>query len=172
MRTLFKLILLAAFAVATPATARKPVVGEVAPDFELTLINGTRVKLSELRGKVVVLNFWATWCAPCKKELPLLDAYYRVNQKHGLAVYALTTEDSVPIDQLKRLFAILAIPSARRIRGGYDVLNGVPTNYVFDRTGKLRYAEAGAFELDSLNELLVPLLREPTPPPLPATPAR
>ena len=157
-------LVLALLCLASPTLAKAPKVGEIAPDFELTLVDGGKVKLSELRGQVVVLNLWATWCGPCKKELPLLDTYYRINRPHGLRVFALTTEDSVPISALKKLFAVMAIPSARRIKGGYDVLEGVPTNYVFDRTGRLRYAKAAAFDLDALNELIIPLLREPAPP--------
>ncbi len=143
-----------------PLHAAKPIVGEVAPDFELTLVDGAKVKLSEMRGQVVVLNLWATWCVPCKRELPLLDAYYKINQKHGMRVFALTTEDSVPIFQLKKLFAVLAISSARKIKGGYATLGGVPINYVFDRSGRLRYAKAGAFELEDLNKIIIPLLNE------------
>ncbi|WP_343527185.1 TlpA disulfide reductase family protein [Sphingomonas sp.] len=141
-----------------------PKVGEIAPDFDLTLIDGTHIRLSDLRGQVVVLNFWATWCGPCRAELPLLDQYYRVQGKHGLKVFAVATEDSLPLHQLKPLFAALAIPSARRIRGPYDTLGAVPTNYIIDRAGRLRYAKAAAFDLQDLNALLVPLLKE-TPPP-------
>ena len=152
----------AALFIGTPVLA-KPVVGQLAPDFELTLVDGSKVKLSDLRGQVVVLNIWATWCVPCRQELPLLDGYYRAQRGNGLRVFALTTEDSVPISQLKKLFAVLTIQSARHLRGGYADLGGVPTNYVIDRSGRLRYAKAAAFDLDALNELLVPLLREPAP---------
>lgn len=145
------------------AVAKKPVVGEPAPDFELTLIDKSKVKLSSLRGEVVVLNFWATWCAPCKKELPLLDAYYKAQQKYGLRVFAITTEDSLPLFQLKKLFDVMAIPSARSIKGGYGALGGLPTNFVIDRSGRLRYAKSGAFDLDDLNNTIVPLLKEPRP---------
>lgn len=146
-----------------PATARTAAIGEVAPDFQLELIDGTVVKLSELRGKVVVLNFWATWCGPCKQELPTLDAYYRARRDAGLRVFAVTTEDSLPIYQLKKLFGVMAIPAVRSIRGNYDVIGGVPTNYVIDRSGRVRYAKAGAFDLDALNATLVPLLNERPP---------
>ncbi len=141
-----------------------PKVGEVAPDFDLTLIDGSHVRLSELRGQVVVLNFWATWCGPCRAELPLLDQYYRIQGKHGLKVFAVATEDSLPLYQLKPLFAAMAIPSARRIKGPYATLGAVPTNYIIDRAGVVRYAKAAAFGIDDLNRLLVPLLSE-TPPP-------
>ncbi|SDA16039.1 TlpA disulfide reductase family protein [Sphingomonas sp. NFR15] len=144
--------------------AKAPEVGGQAPPFELTLVDGTKVSSADLRGQVVVLNFWATWCVPCKQELPTLDAYYAVTSKYGLRVFAVTTEDSVPLSQLKRLFAAMHIAPVRKVRGPYATMSGVPTNYVIDRTGRLRYARAGAFDLDALNALLIPLLKEPAPP--------
>jgi peroxiredoxin len=145
----------------THTNAAAPKIGEAAPDFELTLLDGSKVSLASLRGQVVVLNFWATWCGPCKTELPLLDRYYAVQRKAGLRVFAITTEDSVPLSALKKLFAVMEMPSVRKVRGPYAPLGGsVPTNFVIDRAGRLRYAQAGAFNLDSLNEELVPLLRE------------
>lgn len=140
-------------------------VGQPAPDFELTMIDGSKLHLADLRGKVVVLNFWATWCGPCKMELPALDAYYRLRKDVGLAVVAVATQDLLPAYQLRPLFAKMAIPSARSIRGPYPILGGVPTNYVIDRVGTVRYAKAGAFDLDSMNALFVPLLNERAPEP-------
>jgi len=155
--------LLAASAAPGPATATAAAVkiGERAPDFELTLIDGSKVRSADLRGKVVVLNFWATWCGPCKAELPLLDNYYRLRKDNGLQVFAVATEDSLPAYKLKPLFAAMTIPSARRIKGPFAVLGALPTNYIIDRAGIVRYAKTGAFDLDALNGLLVPMLREP-----------
>ena len=149
--------------ISAPVDARprgKLVVGEMAPDFELSLVDGTHVKLSELRGEVVVLNYWATWCAPCKRELPLLDSYYRVQKDRGLRVFAITTEDSVPKVYLRKLFAVMTIPAVKSVSGDYGIMKAVPTNYIIDRAGRLRYAKAAAFDLDDLNRELVPLLRE------------
>ena len=138
-------------------------VGDVAPDFRLRLMDGSTVSMADLRGQVVVLNFWATWCVPCRAELPLLDSYYRRQQPHGLRVFAVTTEDSLQPYQLKPLFKVMAIPPVRGVKGPYQVISGVPTNYVIDRSGHVRYAKAGAFDLDTLNTVLVPLLNEPAP---------
>ena len=143
------------------APPKSPKVGEAAPEFRLKLIDNSEVALTELRGRVVVLNFWATWCAPCKRELPLLDRYYGLQKSAGLSVFAITTEGSLPLHKLKPLFAAMQIPSARSIRGPYKPIGGsVPSNFVIDRAGVLRYAESGAFDLDDLNRILVPLLRE------------
>ncbi len=146
---------------AAPATAAVVKVGERAPDFELTLMDGTKVRSTDLRGRVVILNFWATWCGPCKAELPLLDNYYRLRKDNGLRVFAVATEDSVPAYRLKPLFTAMAIPSARRVKGPFAVMGALPTNYIIDRAGIVRYAKPGAFDLDDLNGLLVPMLREP-----------
>ena len=75
----------------------------------------------------------------------------------------MTTEDSVPNDKLKPLQARLAMPLLRRFSGPYGDLGAIPTNYVIDRAGVVRYAKAKAFTLDELNALLIPLLREPIP---------
>jgi peroxiredoxin len=163
---LFRSLLVASVlgAAMTPAVATEPRVGQPAPDFQLTLVDGTHVRLSEMRGQVVVLNFWATWCIPCRTELPTLDAYYRIAQRHGLRVFAATTEDSVPLYRLQRLFAHMAIGAVRNMRGPYAPIEGaVPTNFVIDRAGRIRYASAGAFNLDALNRILIPLLNEPAP---------
>ncbi|WP_326524430.1 TlpA family protein disulfide reductase [Sphingomonas sp.] len=143
--------------------APKVAVGAPAPDFELRLIDDSVVRLADMRGQVVVLNFWATWCAPCKRELPLLDAFYRKLGKHGLKVYAITTESSLPIFKLRPLFAKMAIPSAKSVKGPYGDVTAVPYNVVIDRAGRIRYAKAGAFDVAALNETLVPLLNEPVP---------
>ncbi len=141
-----------------------PVVGKPAPDFTAAMLDGSKISLKDYRGQVLVINFWATWCGPCKRELPLLDGYYKAQQKYGLRVIAVTTEDSLPLSQLAPLAKVLNIPMLRYMRGGYGALDGVPTNYVIDRAGVVRYAKAGAFDLDALNTLLVPLLQEPAPP--------
>jgi cytochrome c biogenesis protein CcmG/thiol:disulfide interchange protein DsbE len=143
--------------------ANEPVVGAPAPDFAVTTFDGKKLSLADFKDQVLVINFWATWCTPCKKELPLLNAYFAIQQTHGLRVVAVTTEDSAPLNSLKPLAAKVRFPMARSMRGPYRVMAGVPTNFVIDRRGILRYAKAGAFDLDALNAILVPLLSEQAP---------
>lgn len=147
-----------------PAYAASPKLGETAPNAQFQTVNRDRYDLASLHGKVVVINFWATWCGPCKAELPLLDGYYRAMKDHGLVVLAATTEDSLDERQLRKLFAVMAITPLHRVIGPYAPLGALPTNFVIDRAGVLRYAKAGAFTLDDLNRVLIPLLNAPEPP--------
>jgi thiol-disulfide isomerase/thioredoxin len=167
MKALFRIAAAAAlFALADSAAAARLKVGQPAPNAELVLVDGTRIHLADLRGQVVVLNYWATWCVPCRAELPLLNSYFVAASKRGwpLRIFAVATEDSVPKSKLKNLFAILSITPTDRIRGGpFADVDAVPTNYIVDKAGVLRYAKAGAFDLDGLNEALIPLLKEPGP---------
>jgi peroxiredoxin len=161
-----------AASVATGVAQAAPLkVGEQAPDFTVTTFGGRTVKLADLKGDVIVLNFWATWCAPCRRELPALETAFEAYSKYGFQVLAIATEDSVPDSKLKPLAAHLQIPFVKRLNGRYRTLEGVPTNYVIDRSGKLVYAQSGAFDIDSLNAVVVPLLKQPIPEPEPATPA-
>lgn len=165
MKPVWATVFAAAFALSSPLVAARPKVGEPAPDFKVTTFDGAKLTLADFRGDVVVINIWATWCGPCKAELPLLDSYYAVMSKHGLKVVAITTEDSVPNNYLKPLQKVLSLPLARSFHGAYRAINdAVPSNYVIDRRGIVRYAKAGAFDLKTLNEILLPLLNEPRPP--------
>jgi cytochrome c biogenesis protein CcmG, thiol:disulfide interchange protein DsbE len=167
MKALWKIgLAVAMVTLAVPASAAALKVGQMAPNAELVLADGKRVHLADLRGQVVVLNYWATWCTPCRTELPLLNGYFVAASKRGwpLKIFAVATEDSVPKHQLKRLFDVLSISPTDRIRGGpFANVDALPTNYVIDKSGVLRYAKAGAFELNDLNAILVPLMNEPAP---------
>jgi cytochrome c biogenesis protein CcmG, thiol:disulfide interchange protein DsbE len=140
-----------------------PQVGKPAPNFQVVTFDGTKVNLADLKGQVILLNFWATWCGPCKRELPLLDAFYRARSQFGLKMYAVATEDSLSPYQLAPVQKVVSFPMIKRFKGDYGKIKALPTNIIIDRAGIVRYAKAAMFELDSINEELIPLLNEPEP---------
>jgi thiol-disulfide isomerase/thioredoxin len=144
----------------SPGEAAAIKVGEAGPAMTLRTLDGRRIDFEELRGKVVVLNFWATWCVPCRAELPLLEAYQIKYEKAGLAVFAIAGPTSAPASQLKKLQPSLKLTLAKLIGGPYKPLTGVPTNYVIDRRGIVRHAKAAALDSKQLDALLLPLLRD------------
>jgi thiol-disulfide isomerase/thioredoxin len=145
-------------------------VGKAAPPYAIRTYDGQKVTSEDLKGKVVVINYWATWCTPCKAEMIAFDAYMRAHPRTDLKIFSIATEDSVPPVYLKKLAAALAFPLGRHLDGrGYGVLKGVPTSYVIDRSGVVRHAAAGAFDEESFDELVGPLLAQAAPEPAAAS---
>jgi peroxiredoxin len=158
------LVAAAALSISAAAIAGKPAkVGEAAPPFTLLTYDKHKLSLDDLRGKVVVINHWATWCGPCKAEMPMMSGFHHRFKDKGFEIFGVTTEDSVPAGQLKRLSEVLSYPLVRHFSGNYPILTGVPTSYVIDRKGVVRYAKATAFSERDFVELIIPLLNEPVP---------
>jgi cytochrome c biogenesis protein CcmG, thiol:disulfide interchange protein DsbE len=160
----WKTIGLAAGLALASAAAQASDVGKPAHDFKLTTLEGQTVRLADLKGKVVVVNRWATWCTPCKAEMVAFENYMRAHPQSDLKIYAVTVELSVPSSKLKPLQGVLHYPLATGISGSaYRIMAGVPTSYVIDRAGVLRYAAAGAFDEASFGAFVEPLLAERAP---------
>jgi peroxiredoxin len=108
-------------------------------EFTLTDLSRKSWSLHELRGKVVLVNFWATWCPPCRKEMPDLDALYRRFRSHGLVVLAISNEDAAKVQSFvagpRPGFPILLDPGNKV--GQAFQLDSVPRSFVYDRDGKL-----------------------------------
>jgi cytochrome c biogenesis protein CcmG/thiol:disulfide interchange protein DsbE len=132
--------------------------------FSIKTLDQQTVRSEELKGKVVVVNRWATWCTPCQAEMVVFDKYVRAHRDSDLRIYAVATDLQFAPSKLQPLQHILAYPLATGLSGfGYGVKEGVPTTYVIDRAGVLRYAKAGAFSKESFDALITPLLNEPAP---------
>lgn len=162
----FRFAISAALAVAAAgasvAAAAPAKVGKAAPNATITTYDKKQVKIADLKGKVVVINHWATWCAPCKAEMPMMSNFHKQYTHRGFEIYGVTTQDSVPPRMLKDVAAALSYPLALRISGnGYPILKGLPTTYVIDRKGIVRHTKQGAFSTREFVDLIVPLLNEP-----------
>jgi len=153
---------------APAAQAAKAKVDQPAPDFRVTSLTREKIDLASLRGKVVVVNRWATWCVPCREEFVLFERYMPFRAKYGFTVIAIETGGASGNGAMRDLAKAVHFPVAldeQSHAGAYPIIdNGVPTNYVIDRAGVVRYAKAGAFQLDELEKIVVPLLNEPSPP--------
>jgi peroxiredoxin len=116
-------------------------VGQAAPDFDLPLVSGGHVKLSDLKGKPVVLNFWASWCGPCRKEMPDLQAVTDKYKAEGLQVYGVNLgESKVAVSgymaDLGVSFPAL-LDQEDKVQTSYKILP-IPATFFIDRTGQIR----------------------------------
>jgi peroxiredoxin len=120
--------------------------GAPAPSFQLDSMAGKKLNLSDLRGKVVLLNFWASWCGPCRKEMPILEQMYRQYQSKGVTLVGVNVEPSSD-DAVKWLkstpvtFPIL-FDRDSSVSKLYQV-QGMPNTVIVDRKGKVRYIHRG-----------------------------
>jgi peroxiredoxin len=108
-------------------------------DFTLTDLQGKAWHLKDLKGKVVLVNFWATWCPPCRKEMPDLDALYSKFKDQGLIVLAISDEETAKvapfIAERKISYPVLLDPG-RKINDAF-IVEGIPKSFVYDRSGKM-----------------------------------
>lgn len=143
--------------------------GQAAPDFELSTLDGRRVRLSDLRGKPVVLNFWATWCAPCRREMPDFQAVLDKHRDNGIQMYGINVgEGTVAVrdfmEQVGARFPVL-IDHNEEIQAAYKILP-LPTTFFIDRNGVIRQiyqTQMSAAQIESeVLRLLAVQRREPT----------
>ncbi|HKW86764.1 MAG TPA: TlpA disulfide reductase family protein [Nitrospiraceae bacterium] len=135
-------------------------VGKVAPDFNLPDLNEKEIRLSDFRGKVVFVNFWATWCKPCREEMPSMEVLYKNFEKDGLVILAIsidrvTTKKDIPpfVKSLNLTFPIL-VDSWGQTDKRYKLM-GVPETYIIDQQGVLREKVIGPRDWTMLDNLQV-----------------
>jgi len=115
-------------------------IGAPAPSLTLTTLDGRRVSTDELRGSVVILAFWATWCEPCRTELPILSAYAKRHAAEGLRVIGISLDEPDAIEAVRKVAATLDFPVAvlgSAYAGGYGRIWKLPASFTIDRQGRL-----------------------------------
>jgi thiol-disulfide isomerase/thioredoxin len=124
-----------------PAWAGLPRVGAPAPEVAVKALDGQELDLAALKGKVVVVNVWATWCGPCRAEMPMLDAFYQAHRSTGLALIGLSADRSRDLADVRRVMAAFAYPAGLLSQARTDTLGDqriLPVTFIVDRAGVVR----------------------------------
>ena len=107
--------------------------------FTVTGMDGKTYSLAGLKGRIVLLNFWATWCPPCRKEMPDMEKLYRSYEAKGLTVVAVSDEDRATVEEFlaKNHYSFpVALDPGRKVNTAFNV-EGIPKSFIFDREGRL-----------------------------------
>ena len=129
--------------------------GKAAPAFTLLDLSGKKVSLADFKGKPVIVNFWATWCGPCKLEMPWFQEFYAKYQPQGLVILGLSQDDGTPKDEIAAAAKHIGVSypillpddSVAKKYGGVDYL---PETFYIDRKGKVLLTSAGAPSKDEM----------------------
>jgi len=142
----------------SPMVNTAPRVGDTAPDFVLTYPDGRQVKLSDFRGQPVLVNFWATWCAPCRAEMPAIEAAYRRHKDRGFVVLAVNVGESASrvksfVEQLGLTFPV-ALDSKGETALVYRV-RAIPSSFFIDGNGVIVNRHLGSVSIQIIEDYLL-----------------
>jgi peroxiredoxin len=164
-RVVFAALLTASvgMAAAKSPSASRSLLNKPAPDFTRQDLNGHAVHLAGLRGKVVLLNFWATWCAPCQVEMPTFSAWQRQYGPRGLEVVGVSMDDSAAsarrvVERLKVDYPVAMGDAQLGVR--YNGVLGLPLTFLIDRNGVIRARFQGVTNTKVIQKQVQALLGE------------
>jgi cytochrome c biogenesis protein CcmG, thiol:disulfide interchange protein DsbE len=152
----------------TNAWGASLVVGKPAPLIEARLLDGfTKIQTGAGTGKVTIINFWATWCAPCRAEMPAIQSYYDKHKAQGLEVLAISMDDPRDLAAVREIAKSFSYPIALKGDANFKGLGRIwrmPSTFVVDKDGILRkngHEGDPTVDVDSLEALVTPLLDQP-----------
>lgn len=134
-----------------------------APELSLTDLNGGQVSLADFRGQVILVNNWATWCPPCKAEMPTLQAFYEDHQGQDFTIVAIEAgEPAADVSAFARQyglsFQVWPDPNQKSLTAFRNM--SLPNSYVIDKSGQVRLAWSGAINREMLEKYVTPVLEE------------
>lgn len=135
-----------------------------APELTLTDLNGTTRSLADYRGQVILVNLWATWCPPCKEEMPTLQAFHNEYDNDGFAVIAINDGDPTPdvlqfTKDYELTFPVWLDPTYIATEDAFKTLN-LPSSFVIDRSGIVRLQWVGEIDRRMLEKFVTPIIKE------------
>ena len=141
--------------------AAAPVVGAPAPAFDLQDIAGNEVSLASARGHPLLINFWATWCGPCRIEMPAIELRYQANREKGLLVYAIDYDEPQGlVDDFAKAFNLsfnVLLDPGGKVNDLYRIV-GYPTSYLVGADGVIKVIHVGAMSEAQLDDALAKVL--------------
>jgi len=154
------------FLVARPAAAmsqpRSGLLGKPAPNFTVTALDGKTIYLEKIKGSVVILNFWATGCGPCRAEIPDFVQFFREYEKKGVIILGMSFDnDDANLREFVRSYNMnypVASDAKGRIASTYGGVKFIPTTFIIDRQGVIREMRVGQIEKEELLKLVTPYL--------------
>ncbi len=160
------LTLLAAGVLAPALRARGLEVGQPAPALVAPQLDGRTFDLAAERGKVVIVNFWASWCGPCRAEMPLLNRFYLAHRAAGLALVGVSVDEPherKAVVEIMRQFAYPAVLAATARANGFGPPLAVPMTWIIDSQGviRARLVSGNAVTEQALSQAVLPLLAAP-----------
>jgi thiol-disulfide isomerase/thioredoxin len=131
------------------------------PPWQVTLTDGQALGSDALKGKVVLVNFWATWCPYCRKEKPVIDEFWQDYRSRGFEVVSISVDD--PPDKIAawmqdKGYAFKAAPTNASVAAVFGNVSSVPTSFILDADGHIRHKVAGQLHYARLKDLVTPLL--------------
>jgi cytochrome c biogenesis protein CcmG/thiol:disulfide interchange protein DsbE len=135
-------------------------IGKIAPDFELKTLDGKKLKLSSLKGKVVIIDFWATWCGPCRMEIPSFIKLQKDYKKKGLVIIgmALDEKDKVVKFAKENKISYTIVIGNDDITIQYGGINAIPATFVIGKDMKIKYQHVGVTDKDVFEKEIKELL--------------
>jgi cytochrome c biogenesis protein CcmG, thiol:disulfide interchange protein DsbE len=137
-----------------------PEMDKAAPELVVTQLDGATFDLAKLHGKAVLVNYWATWCAPCRKDMPKLDAFYRRYHQQNLEMIGISIDRGNDLKKVPKIATTLAYPVALQkdiSTDGFGPPEGVPITWIVDAGGKVTDRMIDVRD-ELLNSLVLPLL--------------
>ena len=142
-----------------PALAQQ---GGTVTDFSIGSLAGGNLALSDFAGEVVIMNFWATWCPPCRAEMPGLNRFYETHRGKGLVLLAINVEEGVelvrPFIQNNNFTFPVLLDEQGRVAQQYST-RSYPTTFIIDREGVIQHVQTGIISEDELARIVLPLLQ-------------
>ena len=137
-----------------------------APPWQVTLPDGRVLSSDALKGKVVLVNFWATWCPYCRKEKPVIDRFWKDTRDRGFEVVSISVDDppeKIAAWMQDKDYAFMAAPTNASVAAAFGNVKSVPTSFIVDTDGHIRHKIAGQVHYARLEKLVTPLLKAPAP---------